>query len=114
MNKPRPIALAVRLAIYGTTPALIATAVGIAYGRVAEQVAQCHRGQEVAVCTGHTFTDERDLHRHAIELPEQGEALPPGTQSAQAAASMPPIRWAYLPDSGFAMGTPLPLLASAR
>jgi len=80
MNKPRPILLAVRLALYGTaiatTPALIATGVGIAHGRIAEPIAQCRQGQEVAVCAEHPVADERELHRERFVLPESLHTAP--------------------------------------
>jgi hypothetical protein len=115
--KPRHIPHAVRLALYGSaiavTPALIATGVGIAHGRVAQPIVRCQRGHEVAVCAEHPVAlDELELHRDEIVLPQLDTALPPGTQSAIEAALMPPIGSAQLADPGVPLGTPLPLLSS--
>jgi hypothetical protein len=87
--KPRPIALVVRSALITTTPALLATGVGIAHGRVAEAIVRCSQGQAVAMCGGQ-HVDEQEPHRHPITLPSE----PP------ASASPPPddVPWGFWDD----------------
>jgi hypothetical protein len=80
VNTPRPILLAVRAAISAaivTTPAMVATGVGIAHGRSAEPIARCQSGQEVAVCAPHTQTKEPELDGEEISLPPLRPPSPP-------------------------------------
>jgi hypothetical protein len=65
----KPILRAVRAALYGTAittaPALLATGFGVGVGHVAEPIARCQHGEEVAVCGRHS-ADEPELHRHPL------------------------------------------------
>lgn len=86
MHEHRKILLAVRAALYGaavaTTPALLATAVGVAHGRVAEPITRCEQAGERAVCDQHGITDELDLHVHEDEFappPPEPQAITPRT-----------------------------------
>jgi hypothetical protein len=72
MKRSSPILAAVRFALSGTiaaTPGLVATAVGIAHGRVAEPITRCEHGHEVAACRGQVADDQTELHRDAFVLP---------------------------------------------
>jgi hypothetical protein len=117
MDEPRPISLAVRAALYGVaitaTPALLATGVGIAHGRVAEPIVRCQRGQEVAVCSGHPVTDEPEVHRREIVLPPEPEStvITPLTGRIVMEGLPPHLAQTGLADPGDALGTPLPLIA---
>ena len=104
-----------RSALYGTAivaaPAFLATVAGSVHGRVAEPMARCQHGQEVAVCAGHAATDEPVLHREQIFAPPKPDTITPFTGNMTTLGWEPSIARAHLLESGFAMGTPLPLLA---
>jgi len=74
-------------------------------------MARCQHGQEVAVCAGHAATDEPVLHREQIFAPPKPDTITPFTGNMTTLGWEPSIARAHLLESGFAMGTPLPLLA---
>ena len=96
MHEHHKILLAVRAALHGaavaTAPALLATAVGVAHGRVTEPITRCEHGQERAVCAEHGVTHEPELDRHEPELPRE-----PATSAPQ---SPPPadVPWRFWED----------------
>lgn len=75
MYEHRKTLLAVRAALnaaaIAATPALLATAVGVAHGRVAEPIAHCEHGDERVVCAQHSVTDEPVVEREEIHLPPE-------------------------------------------
>lgn len=75
MHEHRKILVAVRAALnvaaIAATPALLATAVGVAHGRVAQPIARCQKGDERGVCARHSVIDEQDVEREDIHLPPE-------------------------------------------
>jgi hypothetical protein len=104
---PSPILIAVRAALIATTPAGLATGVGITHGLAAELIARCERGREVAVCAEHAEAEQPELHREEIVLPPLPQVITPPTGRVALTGIPPTILQS---DHGQPLGTPLPLL----